>query len=204
MFSGLGSEFSSVQRLSIHSRIRSFTDEKDHVAYTYCEAFPGIQHVELDSNSLSRICAAFPLNVDSPQSPYPMDFWKDLETLYLISQPGPAYDHLVGWLTQRRKLGFPLLRVKLTGVDDMKHGFSYFHLYNSLKGCCNLEFNVPMPVETHYAVEADSSPLLVSIFISHKIKLTYFVIAFTWIHLGIITGAWVISRSRVEAVEDSM
>ena len=28
MFSGLGSEFSSVQRLSIHSRIRSFTDEK--------------------------------------------------------------------------------------------------------------------------------------------------------------------------------
>ena len=92
--------------------------------------------------------------------------------------------------------------VKLTGVDDMKHGLSYFHLYNSLKGCCNLEFNVPIPVETHYAVEANASPLLVSIFISHKIKFTYFVIAFTWIHLGIITGAWVISRSRVEAVED--
>ena len=59
MFSGLGSKFSSVQRLSIHSPLEPFTHRKYHVPHTYCEAFPGVRRVELDSNSFSRICAAF-------------------------------------------------------------------------------------------------------------------------------------------------
>ena len=85
MFSGLGSKFSSIQRLSIYSRTGSFADEKDHVAHTYCEAFPGVRHVELDSDALSRICPTFPLSADPTQSSLLYGFLERLGNLISIS-----------------------------------------------------------------------------------------------------------------------
>ena len=183
LFGGLGPKFSSVRRIRICSTNRLFREVRNSTLLRLeCQTFPGVRHVELAPNVFVDICMARLQSANSTQGPYPMDSWKHLESVSVQVSPLSAMwpsdqwagvrDHLLEWLAQRRKFDAPLLRVKVVGVPDRSTEYNLKYLiclYDSLKMCCKVEFDVPVRVRAHLAVDADSS-LLVSITGVSKMK----------------------------------
>ena len=193
VFGGVGPKFSSVRYLRMCStgrmdhiikRASQFNNNHYDPPRFECQTFPGVRHVELNSEVLLNVCPARPQSENSTQDPYPMDCWKDLESISVeipsettTSLVSPsikwteACDRLLGWLTQRRNSDAPLLRVKVMHVPDWPAEYDLKYLvclYDSLKVCCNLKFDVPLELNARFAVDADSLLLVSTTYVSRN------------------------------------
>ena len=166
VFGGLRAKFTSVH----HITFSDFTDRAsdDPCALPLCEAFPNVRHAELAPQDLTGLLMVRPCSAESTHNNlYPIDVWKDLQSLTLRGPSDEWIDsleQLPGWLLRRQKSGLPRLRIKVTDLgcfDRTVNVVDYFlRLHNHLQDYCYLEFNIPM--EVNLRTVADSSLVLVS------------------------------------------
>ena len=156
-FGDLESKFSSVSHLDIRSA--NGTSQ----AFLLCEAFPGVQQIELDLKKVPELfCPLDPLATSNVAHPsYAIDRWSNLENLSVrptSSKWTTTSDNFIDWVKQRGNLGKPL-HVRLTGATEAT--FDYLlRLYNSLRGSCTLEFDVPVQLTPRLIAVGRADPLL--------------------------------------------
>ncbi|KAL4072027.1 hypothetical protein J3A83DRAFT_4372008 [Scleroderma citrinum] len=105
VFGGLGRKFSSVRHISfLHlTMVRHYLTEHDPNALPLCEAFPNVCHAELTPEDLAGLFMARPCNAESTQYFYPIDVWKDLQSLTFRGSSDmwmTELEQLPGWLMQ--------------------------------------------------------------------------------------------------------
>ena len=175
VFRDFGSTFSSVRHLvirggGVNSPEASLLDE----------IFPGVRRLELDPENVPMpFFPLVPLATNNvTHRSYPIDLWNNLEDLLVrpCSLNWTARsDSFVEWVKQRGNSGTPL-HVKLTDIPVTRVTLDYLlRLYNSLKECCALEFDVPVKLTSHLVVEADLLLQQVSTFTIRNINARFIV-----------------------------
>ena len=188
-FGDLESKFSSVPHLDI--RKVNGTSR----AFLLHEAFSGVRHIELNLEDVPDFFRlSLPLAKSNAAHPsYAIDRWSNLENLSVrpsSSKWTTTSDNFIEWVKQRGMNLERPLHVKLTGATEATLDY-LLRIYNSLKGCCTLEFDVPVKLTPRLVVDwVDPLLQLVSAqyFYSSKYQCeTYpgLIVAFTaWINLG--------------------
>ena len=159
VFAGLGSKFTTVHRVSfpVTSVIGQFPTY-DHSPL--CQAFPNVCHARLNPRDLIDLFTPSRRGDESIRGA--IDLWRNLTSLTvggLHSRWWEALNLLTRWLMQRRKLGLPLLHVKISCSLSDDFGF----LYGCLRDHCLLEFDDSSMKKAHISALANSSPRMVSI-----------------------------------------
>ncbi|KAL4072023.1 hypothetical protein J3A83DRAFT_4238138 [Scleroderma citrinum] len=165
IFHGLGHKFTSVRRISFPDITMDHRSDHDPNALPLCEAFPNVRHVECGPQDLTGFLMAC-LDAKLTHTLYPIDFWKDLQSLTLRGRSDlwsdwyEGLNQLPGWLIQRQRSDLPLLHIKLvqlgcsgSSVDVADY---FWHLHNCLRDYCRLEFNFPMAIEINLSTVANS------------------------------------------------
>ena len=166
VFGGLGPKFTNVQHISFpHTTdLISRLPDNENGALSLCEAFLNVRHAELNLLDLNNL---FP-GRSAAEFGYPIDCWKDLQSLTLRTGSHflwvEGLNYLSQWIIQRQKSGLPPLHVKLTGFASTEYSDDSLEcLHDSLGYYCSLEVDFPMKKKTVYlSMVADSSLRMVS------------------------------------------
>ena len=145
--SGFGSKFTNVRQLSLSRSGRWDGREVHRVdALPFCEAFPGVHHVELDGVDWPYLFDPSPIQSEpGPNSHirYPIDLWTELKSFTFngLHDEWLKHDQPMAWLVHRRASGLQQLHVKVkvsnTRVIDRRD----IGLYERLKENCTLELD---------------------------------------------------------------
>jgi len=146
VFRGLRSKFTNVRHLSFYRPKTKSTPELLYAdAIALCEAFPGVHHVELNTDQLSHF---FDPTLSNARARRPIDLWTELESLTLCGLH-PKWlepNQFSAWLVDRQALGLRKLYVKLVHSSEYdgpseSFDFEFPPLYEILKENCILEFD---------------------------------------------------------------
>ncbi|KIM56795.1 hypothetical protein SCLCIDRAFT_205906 [Scleroderma citrinum Foug A] len=181
--SGSRSKFASVRQLSFSSSMG--TELRYGNVVRFCEAFPGVHHVELDGGD-------WPYLFEPPSSQpelgrnsdirYPMDLWTELKSLTFngLHSEWLKNHQPMAWLVHRRALSPQQLHVKVNGFNASAEE-SYqrsISAYESLKENCILELDGLSSVD--FPLPEDFSSIEVSSFhITSSCNSTCLDLAFT-------------------------
>ena len=171
---GLRSKFTSVRHLSLCHILNRDIPELLHAdAIVLCEVFPGVRHVEFETNQFRHF---FDPTLDNARTRCPIDLWTELESLTICGvQPSWLEPYqFSAWLVDRKALGLRQLHVKLVCFSayvspGQNADFNFLRLYEVLKENCTLELdNFPltltemrlyMPVDSRLRVVSTPFPL---------------------------------------------
>ena len=131
-----------------------------------CEAFPGVRHVELETNVLPHF---FDPELSNARTHRPIDLWTELKSLTLcgLHLKWLEPNKLSAWLFDRRALGLRKLHVKLERPSELSGpapwtDFEFPRLYEVLKEYCILELvNFPLTLPKMYLYMPGNSRLRV-------------------------------------------
>jgi len=157
--SGSRSKFTNVRQLSF-TRCSNWDGLLHSHAIRFCEAFPGVHHVELDAED-------WPYLFNPPSTPtepgpnshiqYPMDLWTELKGLTFkgLHSKWLEDDQPMAWLLHRRTLSLQQLHLKVNGSYYVKNAHQgAISTYKLLKENCILELDgfssmdFPMPEDS--------------------------------------------------------
>ena len=158
---GFRSKFTSVRHLSFCG-VELHHDD----VIALCEAFPGVRHVELETNVLPHF---FDPELSNARTHRPIDLWTELKSLTLcgLHLKWLEPNKLSAWLFDRRALGLRKLHVKLERSSELSGpapwtDFEFPRLYEVLKEYCILELvNFPLTLPKMYLYMPGNSRLRV-------------------------------------------
>ena len=122
LLSRFRSKFANVRQLSF-SRLEGASALYHDDVMRFCEAFPGVHHVELDGKNWPHLFDPPPIQTVPGLDyhiRYPVDLWTELKSLTLngLHSTWVDGDQLVAWLVHRRASSLQQLHVKVKPSDS--------------------------------------------------------------------------------------